>query len=101
MQVQDIEDYINAGNGFIALHAGNSCFWNETEDYCRLNGCAFVSHAPRCAVTVRPVKAHPITGGVLPFVIRDEQYAVDHLAEDAEVLFERSLKQAVCRLPVM
>ena len=88
LQVNDTESYVRAGGGFIALHAGNSYFWNESEEYCRLSGCAFVKHPPRCAVTVRPVKKHPITEGVSSFCIRDEHYEVDHLAEDAELLFE-------------
>ena len=87
-QVKDLEDYVRNGGGFLAIHAGNSYYWKETEDYCRFNGCAFVTHPPRCAITVRPVKEHPITEGISEFLIRDEHYAVDHLAEDAEVLFE-------------
>lgn len=88
VQVEDLENYVRNGGGFIALHAGNSYFWNETEEYCRFNGCAFVTHPPRCEITVRPVRKHPITDGISEFTIRDEHYAVDHLAEDAEVLLE-------------
>ena len=88
VQVQDIENYIRAGNGFLALHSGNVYFWNEDEAYCRLLGCAFVTHPARCPVTVRPVKEHPVTAGVAEFVIRDEHYEVDHLADDAQVLLE-------------
>ena len=88
VQVGDIENYIRSGHGLLALHAGNAYFWNESEEYCRMVGCAFVTHPPRQAVTVRPVTAHPITEGIPEFVIRDEHYAVDHLAGDAQVLFE-------------
>ena len=88
LQVKDIEAYVRSGGAFLGLHGGNSYFWKESEDYCRFNGCAFVKHPSRCEIAVRPVKEHPITEGISEFIIRDEHYEVDHLAEDAEVLLE-------------
>ena len=88
VQVKELEAFVRSGRGFLAIHAGNSYFWNETEEYCRFNGCAFVKHPPRCEVTVRPVGEHPITTGVGEFRVRDEHYEVDHLAKDAQLLLE-------------
>ena len=56
--------------------------------YIALIGCHFVSHPPRCAVTVRPVVSHPLTDGVCAFTCRDEQYVVEVTAADAEPLLE-------------
>lgn len=85
---KDLERYIRNGGGFLALHAGNSFFLDQSEAYCRLLGCAFIRHPPRCRITVSPAARHPITEGIPEFSIRDEHYEVRLLAEDAEIILE-------------
>ena len=86
--VKDAEAYVREGGGFLALHAGCSYFLDASAEYCRFLGCAFVKHPPRCPVTVRPIKPHPVTGGVAEFSVRDEHYEIHLLAEDAHVLLQ-------------
>ena len=86
--VRDAEAYVQNGGGVLALHAGCSYFLNASAEYCRLLGCAFVKHPPRCPVTVRPVSAHPITSGVTEFTLRDEHYEIELLAEDAKIILQ-------------
>jgi len=90
VQTADLADYIREGRGFLALHAGNAWYWDHDTDraYCELVGNAFVTHPPRCAISLRPIADHPITRGIPPFSIRDEHYQLDHLAGDITVIME-------------
>jgi len=90
LQVPDLADYIAGGHGLIALHGGNSWYWERETDrsYCELIGSAFVKHPPRCEITMAMKGEHPITAGIAPFTIRDEHYEIDHLADDATVIME-------------
>lgn len=88
VQVPELVNYVEKGHGYLALHAGNSWFWDKERDYCEFNGCAFVRHPARCAIKVSTIKEHPITAGITEFMIRDEHYEVDHLGDDIEVLME-------------
>ena len=86
------------GGNLLVIHAGCDVNpeWLPQEEkfrapcraYIALIGCHFVSHPPRCAVTVRPVVSHPLTDGVCAFTCRDEQYVVEVTAADAEPLLE-------------
>ncbi len=81
--------YIEEGGGFLSVHSGNAFFKeNDCPEYTGLIGGYFVAHPPRCAVEVRAVGSHPITRGVEPFTIRDEQYQLEVTAEDAIQILE-------------
>ena len=89
LKVCDIAEYIKKGNGFLSLHAGNSYFWDKNREYCELNGCAFVTHPPRCTISVEKTDvSHPITEGIETFEIRDEHYEVDHVIPEAQIILK-------------
>jgi type 1 glutamine amidotransferase len=66
-------DYVRRGNGLVAVHAGTSRYEKLPAMNALLGG-AFVSHPEPCAVTLEPVKPHPVTDGMETFTIRDEHY---------------------------
>ncbi len=81
----EFESYIQAGGGFLALHAGT---WSEKDSpYGKLVGCTFIGHPPRCAVDVKITGQHPIVDGVPDFAIRDEHYQITVEADDTVELF--------------
>lgn len=83
---KEFEDYIRAGGGFIAIHAGT--IGKENTPYSDLVGCVFHGHPLRCSVDVKITDAHPVTEAVSPsFSIRDEHYQTEVTASDAQVLF--------------
>lgn len=82
VQPGDLKAYVEEGGGFIALHAGNSFFVDKTPEYVEFVGNAFVTHPDRCDVKLTMTERNPITEGVNDFVVRDEHYEIDHLAED-------------------
>jgi type 1 glutamine amidotransferase len=82
---KDFEDYIRAGGGFLAIHAGT--LGKKDTPYGNLVGCTFNGHPPRCQVNVKITGKHPIVDGVGDFSIRDEHYDVTIEASDAEELF--------------
>lgn len=84
----EFQEYVEAGGGFISLHAGNSFRKEKCPEYCEFVGNSFVGHPLRCPVTVEPVSAHPINQGVEAFTERDEHYELEGLAEDAEIFLE-------------
>ena len=81
---EDFRRYVEEGHGFLALHAGNTS--RRPHAMADFIGNDFIKHPPQCAVTVRPVKEHPVTAGVEPFTVRDEHYMIDVFAPDAEVI---------------
>lgn len=81
-------EYVEAGGGFISLHAGNTFGADSCKEYCDFVGNSFVTHPLRCPVTVCVTKMHPITEGVENFTERDEHYQLDHFADDMEVFLE-------------
>ena len=80
----ELTAYVENGGGFISLHAGNTP--REGEPYAELVGSWFIGHPPRCPVAVRVTAQHPVTAGVADFSVYDEHYAIELVAEDAEVL---------------
>ena len=89
----DFRAYVEAGGGFISLHAGNSFSKEGCPAYVDFVGNYFVRHPARCPVTVTPVGSHPITEGIGPFTERDEHYQVEVVAEDADI-FLRSTSES-------
>ena len=81
----EFEEYIKAGGGFIALHAGT--IGRKDTPYGNLVGSTFKGHPPRCGVDVKITGKHPIVEGIADFHIRDEHYMIDLDMDDCEELF--------------
>ena len=79
---EELREYVEAGGGFLSLHAGNSFKAEENKAYTDFVGNSFVKHPPRCTVRVTVDRTHPVTEGVHDFEIRDEHYELEHLAAD-------------------
>ena len=78
-------DYIKAGGGFLAVHAGT--IGRKGTPYGDLIGVTFNGHPPRCGVDVKITGKHPIVEGVADFHLRDEHYQMTVEADDCEELF--------------
>lgn len=85
---KEFREYVEAGGGFISLHAGNTFSWKRDREYCEFIGNSFVTHPLRCPVTIVPTREHPIMAGVKEFTERDEHYELTNFAEDIEVIAE-------------
>lgn len=80
--------YVERGGAFLSVHSGNAFSGGKDniKEYTLFVGNRFVSHPPRCEVTLKKEKEHPIMEGVKEeFCIRDEHYQIELLAEDADV----------------
>jgi len=74
VQVQALLDAIEAGTGFLGIHAANATFWNSAP-YLTMLGSRFIRHDPYKRFTVRiDDRSHPITAGVDDFETDDELY---------------------------
>ena len=83
---RDFETYVREGGSFLAIHAANAYFEGHDDEYIALVGNHFVSHPPRCEVTVKVSDTnHPIADGVGEFTVRDEHYEIGGIAKDAKV----------------
>lgn len=100
---KDFENYVKAGGGFLAVHAG--CSFSEAnmpenclkpcKEYIDFVGCRFVGHPPRCPVSYQVVDgSHPVTAGVKDFCERDEHYQIEMTARDARILMESTSADA-------
>ncbi|MCC6418632.1 MAG: ThuA domain-containing protein [Gemmataceae bacterium] len=70
-----LEQFVEAGGGVVALHGASASFGNSTV-WTRLIGGRFTGHLPgthKLPVVPTEVK-HPITAGVGPFEVVDEEY---------------------------
>jgi len=81
-----ILDYVENGGGLLVFHAGTVTA-QENEIYNQLIGCRFRYHPRDSAVTVTPLKPHPICEGVEPFTEVDEHYWIDILKDDIDIIF--------------
>lgn len=86
--VEELEQYVCGGGGFLSVHAGNTYGEKTCPKYAEFIGNSFVKHPPRCEVELRVVKHHPVAEGVENFKIRDEHYEIDHIAPDADIFLE-------------
>lgn len=83
---EDFERYVRAGHGFLAVHSSLVYSEKNRPEFSKMLGCAFVTHPPRCAVSVHVENgAHPVAQGVTDFDTRDEHYMIDMNAPDADV----------------
>jgi len=81
-----LKAFVENGKGLLVLHAG-CVSGQDTALYDELVGCRFKFHPRDTAVTVAPLKPHPITAGIQPFTAVDEHYWIEMLAEDADIIF--------------
>lgn len=96
---RELEKYVSNGGNLVVIHAGcdvnpewlpaDEKFRKPCREYIQLIGCHFISHPPRCDVTVRITDStHPVTRGVSGFTERDEHYIIEPVTGDIQVLFE-------------
>ncbi|WP_035778817.1 ThuA domain-containing protein [Butyrivibrio sp. MC2013] len=81
----ELEEYVREGGAILSVHAGNTYNDDHSPDYAALIGNKFVTHPPRCEVTIYPEGDHPITRGITPFTIRDEHYEIELTGEGHDV----------------
>lgn len=96
---EEIRAYVEQGGSFLSIHAGNSFseqqveqqgkFVKPCEQYVQLVGNRFITHPPRCMVSIKNINtSHPIMKDVQEFSARDEHYQIQLLSDDVEILFE-------------
>ncbi len=83
-----IKDFVNAGNGFYALH-NCSHISLSSKNYREVMGGAYIGHPPLRPFRVRPsANQHPITQGIQEFTVNDEQHYVEYDKDKKYVLLE-------------
>lgn len=88
---RDFEAYVKSGGGLLLLHSGLAYMKGRCEEMNALSGSAFIGHPPRCTVELHAEKPqHPVLDGIGDFTLRDEHYALEMLAGDAEVFLTSS-----------
>jgi type 1 glutamine amidotransferase len=87
-QAAAIRDFVNAGNGFYALH-NSSHISLSSKTFRDVMGGAYIGHPPLRPFKVRPVNQnHPITRGITEFIVNDEQHYVEYDKDRKYLLFE-------------
>ena len=83
-----VKDFVTNGNGFYSLH-NNSHVSLSSKNYREVMGGAYIGHPPLRPFQVRVVnKDHPITQGVEPFIVNDEQHYVEYDKDRKHILLE-------------
>jgi hypothetical protein len=83
-----IKDWVNAGNGFYSMH-NSSHISLSNKDYRDVMGGAFISHPPLRPFQVHATaNKHPITEGITPFMVNDEQHYVTYDKDPKYVILE-------------
>jgi hypothetical protein len=83
-----IKDFVNSGNGFYSMH-NSSHISLSNKDYREIMGGAFISHPPLRPFQVRATaNKHPITEGITPFMVNDEQHYVTYDKDPKYVILE-------------
>jgi hypothetical protein len=83
-----IKEFVAAGNGFYALH-NSSHISLGSKNYREVMGGAYIGHPP-----LRPFRVsatgggHPITHGLKPFMVNDEQHYVEYDKDRKYVILE-------------
>jgi type 1 glutamine amidotransferase len=73
-----IKDFVSAGNGFYAFH-NCSHISLSSKNYREVMGGAYIGHPPLRPFQVRAsANKHPITEGMTPFIVNDEQHYVSY-----------------------
>jgi len=83
-----VHDFVAAGNGFYAMH--NSCSLSlGSKNYREVMGGAYGGHPPLRPFQVRPTaNKHPITEGISPFMVTDEQHYVIYDKDPKYIILE-------------
>jgi type 1 glutamine amidotransferase len=83
-----IKDFVTRGNGFYALHNCSNISLSS-KNYREVMGGAYISHPPLRPFQVRATQnKHPITDGVTPFIVNDEQHYVIYDKDPKYVILE-------------
>jgi type 1 glutamine amidotransferase len=82
-----LKEFVDAGGGFYALH-NSSHVSLSSKNYREVMGGAYVGHPPLRPFQVRAVSDHPITKGMKPFIVNDEQHYVDYDKDKAHIILE-------------
>ena len=83
-----IKDFVNAGNGFYALH-NSSHISLSSKNYREVMGGAYIGHPPLRPFRVQATSnSHPITQGIRPFVVNDEQHYVEYDKDRKHMILE-------------
>jgi type 1 glutamine amidotransferase len=83
-----IKEFVAAGNGFYALH-NCSHISLSSKNYREVMGGAYISHPPLRPFQVRAsANKHPITNGMSPFIVNDEQHYVTYDKDPKYIIME-------------
>ena len=83
-----IKDFVNAGNGLYALH-DSSDISNTCKNYREVMGGTFNGHPALRPFRVSPTaNRHPITDGITPFMVNDEQHYLIYDKDPKYVILE-------------
>jgi type 1 glutamine amidotransferase len=83
-----IKEFVAAGNGFYALH-NCSHISLSSKNYREVMGGAYISHPPLRPFQVHAsANKHPITEGMSPFVVNDEQHYVTYDKDPKYIIME-------------
>lgn len=87
----ELQSYVERGGGYLAVHSGNA-FQGEGDEVCKYTefvGNRFLTHPPRCRVTLKKIKDHPVMNGAAQeFTVWDEHYQIEMLAKDADIFLQ-------------
>ncbi|MBI2686848.1 MAG: ThuA domain-containing protein [Acidobacteria bacterium] len=87
-QAVALKEFVMAGNGFYSLH-NNSHVSLSSKTYRDVQGGAYIGHPPLRPFQVRAVNTtHPITQGLKPFMVNDEQHYVAYDKDPKHILLE-------------
>jgi type 1 glutamine amidotransferase len=83
-----IKDFVQAGGGFYPLHnASNISVYSR--NFREVMGGAYIGHPPLRPFQVHATaNAHPITAGMTPFMVNDEQHFVEYDKDPKYVILE-------------
>ncbi len=83
-----LKEFVSAGGGFYALH-NCSHISLSSKNYREVMGGAYIGHPPLRPFQVRASEnEHPITKGIKPFVVNDEQHYVEYDKDRKYVILE-------------
>jgi type 1 glutamine amidotransferase len=83
-----VRDFVSAGGGLYAMH--NSSYISlYTKSWREVMGGVSKSHPPLRPFRVAPTaNRHPITDGITPFMVNDEQHYVQYDGDSAHIILE-------------
>jgi hypothetical protein len=83
-----VKNFVQAGGGFYPLH-NSSHISLSSKNYRDVMGGAYFGHPPLRPFQVHATQnAHPITAGMKPFIVNDEQHYVDYDKDPRFIILE-------------